>query len=55
MPNNEKQREQVVAEPIESCSACAGDTVRVLAREAKEAQTPGSDRMGGENGKGAMP
>ena len=50
-----KQREQVVVEPIDPCSAwclChayAVDTVRILAREGS------SDRMGGAKGKGLMP
>ena len=47
MPNA-KQRKQVVVEPIDPCSACAVDTVRVLAREGS------SDRMGREKGKDAM-
>ena len=48
--SNAKQREQVVVEPIDPCSACAVDTVRVLARKGS------SDRMGGaKKGKGAIP
>ena len=46
----EKQREQVVVEPIDSCGVCAVDTVRFLARERS------SDRMGrAKKGKGTMP
>ena len=45
----EREREQVVVEPIDPCSACAVDTVRILAREGS------SDRMGGEKTKGAVP
>ena len=44
-----KQREQVAVEPIDPCSACAVNAVRVLAREGS------SDRMGGaKKGKVAM-
>ena len=39
--NCKAEREGVVVEPIDSCSVCAVDTVRVLAREGS------SDRMGG--------
>ena len=38
-----------VVEPIDPFSACAVDTVRVLAREGS------SDRMGGKKRKGAIP
>ena len=41
-----KQRGQVVVEPIDQCSACAVDTVHVLAREGS------SDHMGAKKGKG---
>ena len=49
MPNA-KKREQVVVEPIDPCSACAVDTMRVLAREGS------SDRMdGAKKEKDVMP
>ena len=40
----EREREQVVVEPIDPCSACAVDTASVIAREGSSDHTGGAKR-----------